>query len=436
MTSQYRHRRTSNPATPFPAQLEPGEIAANTANRQLAVGDAAPATIGTPTPLLAVRIFDARGLYAVGDYVVNGGWLYRCVAAHGPAAFNLANFEVIISEATITDTLDGYLTLVGGTMTGPIHLPIAAPNLDTEATNKKYVDDSVSTALGSGVHADSVNYDPFGSLASVTVGGALDELDAEKAPIVSPAFLGVPTTAGTPPVDDSSVKLATTEFVTNQAANVEPLMDGVPAIGTSKRYARQDHRHTTDTSRAPLNSPNFTGTPYTESTPAEGDNSLKLATTAYVMASTAQKILDGIVTYAKMATSAIATTAEFLNRTPNKILTTDKVWAAGAPITLPDGVDGSFMTPDLNLGVDFIWTLGGSRTLNAPLNIGNKIGQKGMFYLIQGGTGTNLIGWANTYKFPGGTKPVLSTAVGTVDVMSYTVRNSTEIHCFFAREMK
>ena len=48
MTSHYRHRRTSAPATAFPSPVEPGEIAVNTANRQIAVGDAASGALGNP----------------------------------------------------------------------------------------------------------------------------------------------------------------------------------------------------------------------------------------------------------------------------------------------------------------------------------------------------------------------------------------------------
>ena len=65
MTSQYRHRRSPNPATNFTA-LEPGEIAVNTATRQLSVGDADGTSIGIPLPLLAIRIFDARSTYVWG----------------------------------------------------------------------------------------------------------------------------------------------------------------------------------------------------------------------------------------------------------------------------------------------------------------------------------------------------------------------------------
>ena len=72
-----------------------------------------------------------------------------------------------------------------------------------------------------------------------------------------------------------------------------PLMDGTAAVGTSLLYARQDHVHPTDTSRAPINSPAFTGVPTTATTPTAGDSSLKLATTAFVQAA----VSTGSVTF-------------------------------------------------------------------------------------------------------------------------------------------
>jgi len=65
-------------------------------------------------------------------------------------------------------------------------------------------------------------------------------------------------------------------------SNANPLMDGTAAPGTATPYSREDHRHPTDTSRAPLNSPSFTGTPTTATTPLTGDSSTKLATTQFV----------------------------------------------------------------------------------------------------------------------------------------------------------
>ena len=60
-----------------------------------------------------------------------------------------------------------------------------------------------------------------------------------------------------------------------------PTMDGTATIGTGTTAARADHIHPIDTSRAPLASPTFTGTPAAP-TAADGTNTTQLATTAFV----------------------------------------------------------------------------------------------------------------------------------------------------------
>jgi len=136
MASQYRHRRTSSPSTPFPGLLEPGEIAVNTANRQLALGDADGANIGAPLPLLTIRYFDARAQYAINDYVMQNGIVYRANAAVPPGAFNASNWTVIANPGT-------FVLKAGDTMTGHLALPTnpAAAN----AVRKDYVDAADTT---------------------------------------------------------------------------------------------------------------------------------------------------------------------------------------------------------------------------------------------------------------------------------------------------
>jgi hypothetical protein len=111
-------------------------------------------------------------------------------------------------------------------------------------------------------------------------------------------------TSTTPATDNNTTNIATTAFVVGQASATAPLMAGTATVGTSLRYARQDHRHATDTTRAPLASPTFTGTvtipagasisgyaplasPTFTETPAAptataGTNTTQLATTAFV----------------------------------------------------------------------------------------------------------------------------------------------------------
>lgn len=111
-------------------------------------------------------------------------------------------------------------------------------------------------------------------------GSSWAELAMGYSKLASPTFTGTPA-APTAAVDTTTTQLATTAFVVGQAASATPLINGTAAVGTSKRYARGDHVHPTDTSRAALASPSFTGNP-TAVTQAAGNNSTRLATTAFV----------------------------------------------------------------------------------------------------------------------------------------------------------
>jgi hypothetical protein len=104
--------------------------------------------------------------------------------------------------------------------------------------------------------------------------------DTTRAALASPTFTGVPA-APTAAVDTNTTQLATTAYVVAQAAAATPLVDGTAAVGTSLRYARADHVHPTDTTRAAVNSPALTGVP-TAPTATAGTNTTQIATTAFV----------------------------------------------------------------------------------------------------------------------------------------------------------
>jgi len=135
MTSQYRHRRTSNPATAFPNPLEPGEIAVNTANRQIAIGDAQSGVIGAPLPAIAVRYFDIRAQYVANDFVQNGTSIYRAKGPISPGPFNITQWDMMVGAFD-----PQYVAKAGDTMTGMLNLPATVPSSGTHATNKTYVD--------------------------------------------------------------------------------------------------------------------------------------------------------------------------------------------------------------------------------------------------------------------------------------------------------
>ena len=106
-----------------------------------------------------------------------------------------------------------------------------------------------------------------------------------KAPLASPALTGTPT-APTAAAGTNTTQLATTAFVQQEIAGdlatVAPLMAGTADVGTGTKLAREDHRHPTDITRAPLASPALTGTPTTP-TAAVGTNTTQVASTAFVL---------------------------------------------------------------------------------------------------------------------------------------------------------
>lgn len=96
-------------------------------------------------------------------------------------------------------------------------------------------------------------------LSTAEVDANFTNLNGNKAELNSPVFVGVPQ-APSAAADTNTVQLATTAYVVGQASSTNPTMNGTVTIGTSLRYARADHVHPTDTSRAPIASPTFTGT--------------------------------------------------------------------------------------------------------------------------------------------------------------------------------
>ena len=97
--------------------------------------------------------------------------------------------------------------------------------------------------------------------------------------LVSPTLTGAPT-APTPATGDATGKIATTEFVDNEFADRSAITSTPEAIPVAGADGKLNDSWIPDTV-ARINSPAFTGTP-TAPTPGTGDNSSKLATTAYV----------------------------------------------------------------------------------------------------------------------------------------------------------
>jgi hypothetical protein len=148
--------------------------------------------------------------------------------------------------------------------------------VDDRTTSRSYAKPNPANLLSEDVGRlrealDSIDTDVAGAQTSLTT----------KANLASPTFTGTPA-APTPAADTNTTQVATTAFVLGQTSTASPVMNGTAAAGTSSRYARADHIHPVDTSRAPLASPTFTGTPAAP-TPAVDTNTTQLATTQFVV---------------------------------------------------------------------------------------------------------------------------------------------------------
>ena len=91
--------------------------------------------------------------------------------------------------------------------------------------------------------------------------------------------------------------------------------------------------------------------------------------------------------------------------------TTDRSNALNQTLT-----DQATITWDTALGRVATVTLGASRTIAAPTN--QKVGTY-ILRVIQGGSGSYNITWNGNYKWTAQTAPVLSTAVGAVDIITF-----------------
>jgi hypothetical protein len=100
---------------------------------------------------------------------------------------------------------------------------------------------------------------PVTSVAGRTGAITLGVADVSgAAPLASPSLTGTPLST-TAAADTNTTQIATTAFVVGQASTTTPSPDGTAAVGTSLKYARADHVHATDTTRAALAGATFTG---------------------------------------------------------------------------------------------------------------------------------------------------------------------------------
>lgn len=162
--------------------------------------------------------------------------------------------------------------------------------------------------------------------------------------------------------DDTTTKLATTAFVIGQASSTNPEMNGTVAIGTSKRYARADHVHASDTSRL-----------------AAASNLSDVAS-----ANTARKNID-------QGTASLTS--------------------------------GATVNTDCSASNVFTLTLGTAATLANPTN--TVSGAHYQWVITQDATGGRTLAYGTNFKFANGSVPTLSTTANAVDILSATCVGTT-----------
>lgn len=99
--------------------------------------------------------------------------------------------------------------------------------------------------------------------------------------VLTAADVGAKPSSYAAPVDSVNGQTGAVVIGIPDPSSSNPLMDGTVSIGSSDDYARADHRHPKDTSKANLASPTFTGAPKAP-TAAAGTSTTQIATTAFV----------------------------------------------------------------------------------------------------------------------------------------------------------
>ena len=227
---------------------------------------ASPALTGTPTTATPA-LNDQSSKIASTQFVANA------IASGAVTTWNGRQGPVTL---TLSDVLS-----VGGA-------PIASPNFTGtpqgptptigDASQKLATTAFVTNAVASA----TTGVASFNTRVGAVTLQLADVVGVGGAPLASPNLTGTPT-APTPGAADSSTKIATTAFVATALGGVAA---GVVTFNGRAGAVTLQLTDVTSVGGAPIASPTFTGVPLT-TTPAPGDNTTKIASTAFVAAAVA-----------------------------------------------------------------------------------------------------------------------------------------------------
>lgn len=257
-TSVQLRRRAITGQTP--TSILSGELQLNQADGQIWFGDAQ--ALPNARPMLAIRFFSATAGYTTGDFVIQGGSIYRAIGAVTPSTFNAANWVKVAGLSMPADavgslTNDGAgnlsyvraLPLAGGTLTGPLLLA-ADPGTGLGAATKQYADLKLALAGGTLTGALVLAADPAAPLQPATKQYADLKLALAGGTLTGPLVLAgapsAPLQAATKAYADAvggggnvgRNRLLNARFVFNQRAQIPFTTTGLYA---GDRWLHQDN---------------------------------------------------------------------------------------------------------------------------------------------------------------------------------------------------
>lgn len=144
----------------------------------------------------------------------------------------------------------------------------------------------VEQESGKGLSTNDYTTEDKSKLSGITSGAEVNAIDTIKVngttQTITSKSVNIAVPTKTSDITNDSGFITTGDIPEGAAASTTvPKMDGTATTGTELAFARGDHVHPKDTTKADLASPDFTGTP-TAPTASAGTNTTQIATTAFV----------------------------------------------------------------------------------------------------------------------------------------------------------